>query len=630
MSRRKEIIRVSIVFAVFFTSLFVGSPITVKAQTEPFFTLTAKTSGSNNYFDILNFVTQHLARIGIRVIPKFVEWGFFVNDLLFLHNWDLIYVGLVGGEIDPDWTGMYSQDAILNVFGYDVSMDWDDELGNGINEWYLKQGTLLMPPHSGERIQHYWDWEQYLMNELLPLQPTFTPELHTVTWSNLQGYDINEDLKTNWGKLSWNGKHYGQENTSRIIISENPWITVNPLFGFWQPTADIPNKVMDSLVSFDKDLNFYPHLADSLDFINETHLRMSLRENIKWQTDPEGLFPNEYFDADDVIFSFHAWKHVSDIRHTFFWLEDIKKIDQYTVDFFIDQDPTTSENEPYAPLFRGLIAEIVPEHYLNQTQLLDGKTPDPSHNSWTTFSTHCFGTSLFELSPLYNPIETNLLLFEDCWLLDPAVDKSNMDFERRFGNFSGGITDLKIRTMSDLTARFLEFELGNLDLIQFGGNFKKRDEYLENLETLVFEELNYFYGFLAYNMRESRGVLGSREPCQDDPSITKGLAVRKAISYAINRVEINQVIFGGEYSIQDYPIYQRMSKWCNPNIIRYNHDLEKAREYMVKAGYGEFTPDRLNKLEITGIVFSAALVTGIISSLVYWLNKIQVTKKKIP
>ncbi|MBD3192194.1 MAG: hypothetical protein GF308_16250 [Candidatus Heimdallarchaeota archaeon] len=28
-----------------------------------------------------------------------------------------------------------------------------------------------------------------------------------------------------------------------------------------------------------------------------------------------------------------------------------------------------------------------------------------------------------------------------------------------------------------------------------------------------------------------------------------------------------------------------MGVWCNPNIIRYNHDLDKAREYMAKAGF---------------------------------------------
>ncbi|MHA1125740.1 MAG: ABC transporter substrate-binding protein, partial [Candidatus Heimdallarchaeota archaeon] len=71
----------------------------------------------------------------------------------------------------------------------------------------------------------------------------------------------------------------------------------------------------------------------------------------------------------------------------------------------------------------------------------------------------------------------------------------------------------------------------------------------------------------------------------NDPSITKGLAVRKAISYALDRVEINNVIHRGEFTLTDHPIYLKMGIWCNPNIIRYNHDLDRAREYMQKAGY---------------------------------------------
>ena len=86
-------------------------------------------------------------------------------------------------------------------------------------------------------------------------------------------------------------------------------------------------------------------------------------------------------------------------------------------------------------------------------------------------------------------------------------------------------------------------------------------------------------------MRPVRPVIGSYDPAENDPSISKGLAIRKAISYALDRVEINNVIHRGEFTITDHPIYLKMGIWCNPNIIRYNHDLDKAREYMTKAGY---------------------------------------------
>jgi len=58
------------------------------------------------------------------------------------------------------------------------------------------------------------------------------------------------------------------------------------------------------------------------------------------------------------------------------------------------------------------------------------------------------------------------------------------------------------------------------------------------------------------------------------------LGTRKAISYAIDREEINQLLHGGEYTLTDHPIYAAMGVWCNPDIIKYNHDLAKALVYM--------------------------------------------------
>jgi hypothetical protein len=52
---------------------------------------------------------------------------------------------------------------------------------------------------------------------------------------------------------------------------------------------------------------------------------------------------------------------------------------------------------------------------------------------------------------------------------------------------------------------------------------------------------------------------------------------------------MNNVIHKGEYTITDFPIYLKQGIWCNPNIIRYNHDLDLAREYMEIAGYTQDT-----------------------------------------
>jgi ABC-type transport system substrate-binding protein len=561
-----------------------------------------------------------LRRIGIEVIPISIDWGPFLDELFIHYDFDLCYFDFYSQEADPDWSKVYSENGSFNFFGYNTSMDWNEELGTGKNEWYLQQGKLFMPPWSEERIQHYWEWEQYLMDEILPLLPTYLPISYTATWSNLEGYETSEGLKTNWGKLSWEGLHEGQENASEIAITRNFNENLNPINRFWSKNS-IPFYIFDGLITYDADINFYPHLAYDWTFLNNTHLRMTLREKIKWQTDLEGLFPDEYFDADDVVFTYYVLKYLSNFKYEYTWIEEVKKVNQYTVDFYIDQDSTTPENEPYAPLFKFLVREILPEHYLNQTQLPDGTTPDITHNSWALFSSNCFGTSLFELSTLYEN-EANLQFFEDCWWFDPSVDKTGMDFENRFGDYSGGITKLKIRKIVDTDQIYSQFALGQLDLINIGSNLILRNKYLENANYTVYEVKPYNFALLGYNMREDRPYIGSREPAPGDPSMTIGLAIRKAISYAIDREVINQVMYGGEFIIQDHPIYQRISKWCNPNIIRYNYDLDKAREYMRIAGFGEeFVPEGLSPWEITGIVFSSVLVVGTISFISYRLYK---------
>ncbi|MHA1367664.1 MAG: hypothetical protein ACTSP5_14810 [Candidatus Heimdallarchaeota archaeon] len=68
--------------------------------------------------------------------------------------------------------------------------------------------------------------------------------------------------------------------------------------------------------------------------------------------------------------------------------------------------------------------------------------------------------------------------------------------------------------------------------------------------------------------------------------LTIGLAVRKAISYGMDRVEIDANVNNNTYSIYDYPFSPGLSWWQNPSIIQYTHNLTKAIEYMELAGFG--------------------------------------------
>jgi len=143
------------------------------------FNLTAMTNNDLGSIrpEYLRYLQEDLAEIGIGIELDLVDWPTFVGELLAYYGFDICYVDLNGKNyLYPDMTNVYSQDASLNFFGYDTSMDYEPGLGTGRNEWYLEQGKLIMPPDSEERIQHYWDWQQYLMDDILPHVPGFAPK----------------------------------------------------------------------------------------------------------------------------------------------------------------------------------------------------------------------------------------------------------------------------------------------------------------------------------------------------------------------------------------------------------------------------------------------------------------------
>ena len=551
---------------------------------DPYFTLVAKTHGGGVRPDYLNFLKQHCARIGINIDVIIQDYPTFIGELIAFRDYDICYFSFSDDGLDPDFSGLYSQSGSLNIWGYHADMDYNSSLGTGINEWYLEQGQLIVPSDSVERIQHYWAWEQYLMDEILPCQPTFAPKIYTALWSNLNNYSLKNNLKQSWGKMSFTGIHSGQLDSTKVVTVDNAWSDLNPIFQEDESSKAVSSMIMDKLFYFDADHSIYPHLAKTYSFINDTHLRIVLREGIKWQNDTNNLFTNEFLDARDVYFTLYAWKYLKFTEPHYNWIENMTIVDDFTLDIYIDGNPATSTTEAYAPALSELSVLILPEHYLNQTQAGDGVTPIITHESWNTFTTSCFGTSLFELDTFTEDIETELTIFDDCWWLNNSIDKSDMDFVNRFGTFNGGLDTWRIRIISDQFTALLEFESGKVDIVDVTPYPTKRDDFIANVDFDIQNETQFIMEFYGYNIRNTRPLIGNTEPCTGDPSMTKGLALRKAISYAVDRDEINDVIHRGEYTITDHPIYLKMGIWCNPNIIRYNHDLDLAREYMNKIG----------------------------------------------
>lgn len=605
--QRRKILPSIIVVLVLFSNVLSFQPIESTSPTF-FFTLDAIVNGGGTRTDTLYLMREHLARIGIELSIRDLDWPSYIGEITAFYNFDLTYLGLIGGGTEPDFTGVYNENGSLNLFGYHTSMDYDEDLRTGKNEWYMKEGTQIIPPVSEERIQHYWEWQDYLMDKICPILPTYSPRSFCTQWSNLLGYNYTDGILKSWGKMSWIGLHDGQESVNELVIADAAWSNLNPFYQSDSSSSFISSACMEPLFWYDSDLSVHPHLAESITHINDTHIRIKIREGIKWAPDPDGNFTNEYLDVDDVYFSLYVWDvRISGTRNLE-WIVDMKKIDNYTLDLFIDDDLVQPGNQVSVRYLPDICINIVPEHYLNQTQLPGGEDPDNSHLSWEKFSSHCFGTGLFEITDFIVGDETILTIRPDCWRLNTSLTSDPaLDWVNRFGIFSSGLNQLRIRIIPDLQTSLAEYEAGRVDLEGISWNKDKRYQFEASSNHNVQSSTQYQFSFIGFNMRENRNPIGSRLPCPNDPSMTIGLAIRKAICHAINRVEINKIVHHGEYVMYHSPLYPRMGIWVNPNIIKYNHDLCKANEYMFKAGYGdlECTPT----IEVNNVIYSLTTIS---------------------
>jgi peptide/nickel transport system substrate-binding protein len=71
-------------------------------------------------------------------------------------------------------------------------------------------------------------------------------------------------------------------------------------------------------------------------------------------------------------------------------------------------------------------------------------------------------------------------------------------------------------------------------------------------------------------------------------SIFKDKRVRQALSYAVNRDELNEVVYYGKGTVPDsiFPSWH----WAHNDFPPFAHDADKAKELLAEAGYDENNP----------------------------------------
>ncbi len=604
----------------FLSALFITTPfISVHFSTgnvEPIAYLVLKTNGGGVFPDYGLYIAEHLREIGIEVVVKIEEWIEYIYPFRpIAYDLAIKELDFKNGVFDP--YPYFSKDISPNYYGLSDEMPYGNQ-----SEIMLKEGTLITDIE--ERKNHYNAWQNLFMDKIVPFIPLFSIPEYIATWFNLIGFNSSWSIVDNLPYIYQNVRHPSQDDLKELIIADKNWRDLNPL--------QIDDESRDFVTSllFEPLLQISPEgkpiktgLIYDWDIINESYYKFYIREGIYWNpsynctirnadSDPlstnssdlmvglQGAFSDGYnhqLTAKDMVFTLlaYATSHVSEFAENYFWLKDIQidNSDNFSFYITIDGNEKTTEFEPYAPFWNKLNIPCLPEFFLNSTSLsitnTSGNIPvsglfDGIEDTieWKDFNKSSFGCGKYLLD-YYVKNYFTVLRANSNWYEIGAIDGMYHDLS---------IETIKIKVLMDTAPIISEFLAGRLDIVKI----KYENSFFNNLEKdpllRCHKLVSNSFSMLIFNLR--RPFVGGTDnfvflDSEGKENYTRGVAVRKAICYAIDREEINQALHGGNLIVSDHPIPEIHSNYYNPDIVKYSHDIDKALDWLYP-GYDLYPP----------------------------------------
>jgi len=620
MKKKSAIIAIFILSSLIVMSAFNAN--TMQAQ-DPIANIVFKTNGGGVRPDYGLYIAQYLRDIGIEVEVKVEEWVVFLGTLFLTHNFDIGVVTLSGGGATPGARDVWMEAGSLNIFGLGIDLPYGND-----SEVMQDQSVIIMDPEV--RQAHLYDWQQLMMDKLIPILPLYSSRSYLGLWANTLGYDERWGLDDSMPYMSYSGYHDGQESLDEFNVRDANWKDLNPLFSDDGSSSWIQSFLLEEIVQMNPD---YAALQTGLvyewDQIDETHYQFWMMDEVYWNpsynatardsnsiplTDIPtgelmlGLKNGEYSDgtnqqvtAKDAVFTYVTWANAEISESTSYheWISDIyvDPLDELSFHIHIDGDPDTTALEPFADMWPMLPWQVLPEFFLNSTDptvtYTEGGVETTglyadmiNTDAWVSYSTSAFGCGKFSLDYFIKNSVTVLERY-DGWYGKGALDGTT--------GMTPFVKNINVRVIPDSSAALAEFKAGKLDLVGLGEFPADRRQMQADINFQVKSYVGSALTFMFYNLR--RPFIGGVDnfvwlDAPGKEEYTVGLAVRKAINYAINREEINTVIHDGEYQVAHSVVYPSQAFYYYNDIVKYNYDTDASFEWLEAAGYdvSERTP----------------------------------------
>lgn len=305
-------------------------------------------------------------------------------------------------------------------------------------------------------------------------------------------------------------------------------VTLDPPMSTDVYSSYVTSQIHEGLVWVDFTGTIAPRLAEKFERVDPTTYVFTLRQGVKFHN-------GEDLTSDDVKYSIERMLSPEQKSPRASRLDMIKTIetpDKGTVRFLL--------KEPFTPFLDRLIGGWA---YILNKKAVDAAAGDYTHKP--------VGTGPFKYVDWKTGDRATLERYDAYWGDKPLFDR------------------ITFRPIPDQNTRLVELESGGLDyMMDLPPEEVKRLKSENKLQVFEGSAINYTY--LAYNCKKA--------PFQDNPKL------RKALAYAFDKKEINDVIYQG----LGKPAISSLTpeSWGhNPNVEPYNYDPAKAKTLLQESGY---------------------------------------------
>ena len=337
---------------------------------------------------------------------------------------------------------------------------------------------------------------------------------------------------------------YLSASTLNLSMSSSP-SRLNPILANDSASSEISDWLFNGLFKYDKNGNHTVDLAQSYEFETPTKLIIKLRNNVLWH---DGV----KFTSKDVVFTYEKIidpKVFNSIKSNFQEVQSVKAIDDFTLEIIYKQ--------PYFKAIETWMVGILPYHILK----------DEENLMTSSFNKNPIGTGSYKLKEFKTAQDIELIANENYFEGIPKIDKILYQF-------------LPDPNTSFLYLKQKKLDIGGLTPIQID---RQIDDDFKNKFTII-QKPSFAYTYLGFNLNNEK---------------FKDLRIRQALSLAIDRQELVDILFFGYGKICNGPFLPDSFAY-NEKIKPITQNIEKAKELLKELGYDENNPFTFEVVTNTG------------------------------